>query len=198
MKTAIYLRVSTDDQTTQPQRMELLDFCTRRRWGNIEEYQDTISGSKFTRIGLDKLMADVRRGSIERIVIVKLDRLGRSLQHMAQLIGELDSHRVALIATSQSIDTSNDNPAGRLQMHVLLAVAEFERSLIRERTKAGVAAARARGATLGRPRYKLTGDQEAWIAEWRMKPTGGLRGLSQRLGVSIGTAHKLAHGGDVL
>jgi DNA invertase Pin-like site-specific DNA recombinase len=74
------------------------------------------------------------------------------LQHLAQLIGEFEAHSTALVATSQGIDTSESNPAGRLQMHVLAAVAEFERSVIRERINAGLAAARERGAKLGRPR----------------------------------------------
>ena len=71
----------------------------------------------------------------------KLDRLGRSLQHLTQLIGELETHGTALVASSQAIDTSESNPVGRLQMHVLAAVAEFERSVIVERINAGLAAA---------------------------------------------------------
>jgi DNA invertase Pin-like site-specific DNA recombinase len=80
------------------------------------------------------------------------NRLGRSLQHPAQLIGERETHGTALVASSQGIDTSESNPAGRLQMHVLAAVAEFERSVIVKRINAGLAAARERGAKLGRPR----------------------------------------------
>ena len=79
-------------------------------------------------------------------------RLGRSLQHLAQLIGELKTHRTALVSTSQGIDTSESNSASRLQMNVLLAVAEFERDAIIERINAGLAAARERGVKLGRPR----------------------------------------------
>jgi DNA invertase Pin-like site-specific DNA recombinase len=74
------------------------------------------------------------------------------LQHLAQLIGEFEAHGTALVATSQGIDTSESNPAGRLQMHVLASVAEFERSVIRERINAGLAAAREHGTILGRPR----------------------------------------------
>ena len=100
----------------------------------------------------DALMSDVRQGRVDVLVVYKLDRLGRSLQHLAQLIGEFEANGTALIATSQGIDTSESNPAGRLQMHVLAAVAEFERSVIRERINAGLAAARERGTILGRPR----------------------------------------------
>lgn len=192
MKTAIYARVSTNDQTNEPQRRELLEFAARRGWEDLAEYSDTISGAKFTRTGLDRLMADVRRGQIERVVVVKLDRLGRSLPHLAQLIGELDAHRVALIASSQAIDTSDDNPAGRLQMHVLMAVAEFERSLIRERTKAGLRAARARGVKLGRRAIKLDASRQNDLAMWRSAPTT-IRDLAARLSVSIGKAQSLAN-----
>lgn len=191
MKTAIYLRVSTSDQHHDPQRAELMEYCRRRGWENVAEYSDTISGAKFTRAGLDHLMRDVRRGRVERIVVVKLDRLGRSLPHLAQLIGELDAHRVALVACSQGIDTSADSPTGRLQLGVLAAVAEFERALIRERTRAGLAAARARGAKLGRRPIKLNAAQIDALAVWKAAPTT-VRDLSTRLGVSVGKAHRLA------
>jgi DNA invertase Pin-like site-specific DNA recombinase len=126
----------------------------RRRWPKAEvtEYLDKASGARFSREGLDALMTDVRQGRVDVLAVYKLDRLGRSLQHLAQLVGEFEAHGTALVATSQGIDTSESNPAGRLQMHVLAAVAEFERSVIRERINAGLAAARERGTTLGRPR----------------------------------------------
>jgi len=87
-------------------------------------------------------MSEVRKGRVDIIAIYKLDRLGRSLQHLAQLIGELKTHRTALVSTSRGIDTSESNSASRLQMNVLLAVAEFERDAIIERINAGLAAAR--------------------------------------------------------
>jgi DNA invertase Pin-like site-specific DNA recombinase len=92
----------------------------------------------------------VRRGKADVVACLKLDRLGRSLPHLAQIISELDQHNVAIVATSQGIDTSHDSPAGRLQMHVLMAVAEFKGSLIIERVRAGQAAERARGVKFGR------------------------------------------------
>jgi DNA invertase Pin-like site-specific DNA recombinase len=188
--TAIYLRVSTADQTTEHQRRELHEYCERRGWGNVAEYADVVSGSKFSREGLDRLMSDIRRLRVERVVCVKLDRLGRSLPHLAQLIAELDTHGVAVVCTSQAIDTSHDNPAGRLQMHVLMAVAEFERSLIRERTKAGLATALANGKQLGRPVLHLNEEQSQILRDHRSNPTN-VRDLATRLGVSVGTAHKL-------
>jgi len=188
VKTALYLRVSTNEQTNEPQRRELAEFAARRGWQDLEEFSDTISGAKFTRAGLDRLMADVRRGRIARVIVVKLDRLGRSLSHLAQILGELDAHRVALIAPSQGIDTSSSNPVGRLQLNILGAIAEFERSLIRERTRAGLNAARARGAKLGRRPMRLTAEQRDAVALWRETPTS-IRDLANRLGVSVGKAH---------
>ena len=96
-------------------------------------------------------MAAVRLGKVERVIIFKLDRLGRSLPHLALILEELQRYAVALIVASQGIDTSNSNPVGRLQLNVLMAVAEFEREIIRERVNAGLAAAKARGVRLGRP-----------------------------------------------
>jgi DNA invertase Pin-like site-specific DNA recombinase len=151
MRIALYLRVSTDRQTTDSQAVELREYCARRGWTAVVEYCDTVSGAKFSRKGLDALMREVRKGRIDAIVAYKLDRLGRSLAHLAQLIGEMTAHRVALVIPAQGIDTSASNPASQLQLNILMAVAEFEREIIRERVNAGLKAARARGARLGRP-----------------------------------------------
>ena len=150
---AVYGRVSTDAQSHASQLREVRAYV-RRRWPKAEvmEYLDKASGAKFSRQALDALMANVRQGRVDVLAVYKLDRLGRSLQHLAQLLGEFETHGTSLVATSQGIDTSDSNPAGRLQMHVLAAVAEFERSVIKERINAGLAAARDGGAQLGRPR----------------------------------------------
>jgi DNA invertase Pin-like site-specific DNA recombinase len=150
---AVYGRVSTDAQNHESQLREVRAYV-RRRWPKAEviEYLDKASGAKLTRRGLDAMMAEVRKGRVDILAVYKLDRLGRSLKQLAQLIGELESHGTALVASSQGIDTSESNPAGRLQMHVLAAVAEFEKSIIVERVNAGLAAARDRGVTFGRPR----------------------------------------------
>jgi DNA invertase Pin-like site-specific DNA recombinase len=144
---AVYGRVSTDAQSHASQLREVRTYLSRR-WpkAEVKEYLDKTSGARFRRSGLDALMSEVRRGRVDVVAVYKLDRLGRSLQHLAQLIGEFEAHGTALIATSQGIDTSETNPAGRLQMHVLAAVAEFERSVIRERINAGLAAELVAGA----------------------------------------------------
>jgi DNA invertase Pin-like site-specific DNA recombinase len=179
------------EQDHEPQRRELLEYCERKQWTAVTEFADRISGAKFTRSGLDKLMRGVRKKLFDLVLCVKLDRLGRSLPHLAQLIAELDRHKVAVICTSQPIDTSKDNPVGRLTLGILMAFAEFERDLIRERTKAGLAAAKARGARIGRP-----GLSAAVIARVKaalaVEPRRALRVIAAECGVSLGTVSKLA------
>ena len=150
-RVAVYLRVSTDTQIHDSQEAELRDYCNRRGWTDIEWYRDTASGAKQDRRGLSDLMQKVRRGKVDIVLAFKLDRLARSLSHLAQLIAELQVHRVALVCPSQGIDTSNSNPAAHLQLNILAAVAQFERELITERVRAGLAAAKARGVRMGRP-----------------------------------------------
>lgn len=190
MKAVLYLRVSTDEQNVDPQRLELREVCARRGYTIVEEIEEKASGASTSRAGLDRMMKLVRKRSVQVVVCAKLDRLGRSLQHLVQIIGELDTAGVALICQGQGIDTSQSNPAGRLQMHVLMAVAEFERSLIKDRTKAGLRAAVANGKTLGRPASVPDGWWNV-VAVWR-KDGGTIRALATTLGVSVGTAHKLA------
>ena len=193
MNVALYYRVSTDDQSVEPQQQELRAYAQTRGWTILGEFTDVISGSKSSRASLDLLMGRVRNHDFDAVLVVKLDRLARSLSHFAQLVAEFDSHSVALVCPGQGIDTSKSNPAGRLQMHVLAAVAEFERSLIVERTKAGLAAARARGVKLGKPSKRLPDNHaeitKAWLAEGGQQ----LRELATRLGgVSVSTAFRIA------
>ena len=149
---AIYGRVSTGAQSHASQLREVRAYV-RRRWPKAEvtEYLDKASGVGFTRAGLDALMEQVRQGRVDILAVYKLDRLGRSLKHLAQLIGEFETHDTALVCTSQGIDTSDGNPAGRFMRTVLVGVAEFERDMIRERINAGLAAAREHGTKSGKP-----------------------------------------------
>lgn len=188
MRAAIYTRISTDKQTHDSQLGELRSYCQRRGWADVAEYSDQISGAKFSRKGLDRLMDDARRGKLDAVVVFKLDRLGRSLAHLAQLISELTNHAVALICTSQGIDSSDSNPAGRLQLGVLMAVAEFERAIIRERVTAGLKAAKARGMKLGRPeKLSAYAGQVRHLAASGM----GLRAVARKLRLPISSVHKI-------
>jgi len=193
MKTALYYRVSTGDQTVEPQQQELRNYALSRGWEVTAEFTDVVSGSKSSRVSLDLMMARVRQHHFDAVLVAKMDRLARSLAHFARLVAEFDKYNVALVCPGQGIDTSKSNPAGRLQMHVLAAVAEFERSLIIERTKAGLAAAKSRGIKLGRPSDRLVKDHEPITRQWLAEGGYQLRELATRLGgVSVSTAFRLA------
>ena len=147
----LYVRVSTDQQTHDSQLGELRDYCQRRKWEIVEEITDTASGGQSSRQGLDRLMSLVRRGRVDTIIVFRLDRLARSLSHLAQLLGELHAHGTALVCPGQGIDTTQSNPAAQLQINILGAVAQFEKELIVERITAGLKVAKAKGVKLGRP-----------------------------------------------
>lgn len=149
--TIVYLRVSTAEQETDSQEDQVLEYCRVRGWQPPVIFRDAASGASSNRPGLEQMLAQVRAGGVHQVVTDKLDRLGRSLTHLAIIFGELQMRNVALICTSQGIDTSKQNPVGQLQLGVLMAVAEFERALIKERTLAGLEVTRKRGKRLGRP-----------------------------------------------
>lgn len=149
--TIVYLRVSTIEQETDSQEHQVLEYCRVRGWSDPLIIRDSASGATMSRPGFEAMMTQVRAGGVQQIVTYKLDRLGRSLTHLAIIVGELQTRNVALLCTSQGIDTSKQNPVGQLQLGVLMAVAEFERALIRERTVAGLEVARKKRKRLGRP-----------------------------------------------
>lgn len=197
MKVCTYCRVSTAEQNNEAQMIELRAYCEKNGMSVVAEFGDVMSGGKAERPGIDGMLRDCVALGAQAVVVVKMDRLGRSLLSVAQLIGKLDEMGVALICTSQGIDTRKDNPCGRLQMNVLAAVAEFERSLIRERTRAGLAVARANGKVLGRPSKALCANVPEVVRAWRTDTGGGVgvRDLAKRLGgVSTNTAARLARG----
>ncbi len=136
-----YARVSTRDQKAD------LQVDALKQAGCERIYQDIASGAKSARPELDKLLANVRSG--DAVVIWKLDRLGRSLKHLVELVGELAARKVGLQSLNDPIDTTHAQ--GRLVFNLFASLAEFERELIRERTQAGLSAARARGRIGGRP-----------------------------------------------
>lgn len=188
MKIHIYARVSTDKQTHDSQLAELRDYCQRRGWADVTEHFDTISGAKFTRSGLDALMTLVRSGKADVVLVYKLDRLGRSLPHLAQLLEEFLANKVALISPGQGIDTTNSNPAAQFQIHILMAVAQFERSNIRERVIAGVKAAQDRGVKFGpKPKFAKLQPRVKELAGGGMS----IRKIGLELGVSKSTVERL-------
>lgn len=179
-----YSRVSTEDQSTAAQLIELRAVAKQRGWNVLGEFEDVISGTKKNRPALDLLVARVRQGGVAAVVTVKIDRLGRSLANFLQLAEEFKKNGTGIICTSQGIDTTSENPCGILMQNMLAAFAQFERSLIVERTKAGLRAAKARGVTLGRHSEALKGvDVPAVVQRWEEEGRpAGYRGLALRLG----------------
>jgi DNA invertase Pin-like site-specific DNA recombinase len=174
--------VSTTDQTVEPQLHALRAYAEARGLEIVEEYLDQgVSGAKDRRPGLDALLRDARRRRFDVLAVVKLDRLARSTRHLVNLAAELEAVGVDLVVLDQNIDTTT--PAGRFLFNTLAAVAELERDLIRERTRAGMAAAKRRGARIGRPRAALSASEL-----WRRHRIGeSVAEMARGLGVARST-----------
>lgn len=136
MKVAIYCRVSTDEQDADKQEEICKVYCQRQNFEVFKVYKDVISGKTTSRPQFNQLLEDMRQMKFDTIMVTKLDRMGRSLQHLLSLFDEFRRKGMNFIATTQDIDTTS--ASGKLQLHILGAFAEFERNLISERTKEGL------------------------------------------------------------
>jgi len=136
MKVAIYCRVSTEQQDADKQEQICVESCQKEGHTIYEVYKDIISGSTQSRPSFNRLLCDMRHYKFDAIMVTKLDRLGRSLQHLLTLIDEFNRKGIHFIAVTQNIDTSS--AAGKLQLQIMGAFAEFERNIISERTKEGM------------------------------------------------------------
>lgn len=151
VRAALYARVSTRDQSPDMQTEALRAEAGRRGWVVHDTYVDKgVSGAKDRRKELDRLMADVRDGRVQAVMVWKFDRFARSTRHLLSALDELQSRNVSFVSMSENIDTSS--ALGRAIFIIVAAVAELERDLIRERVQAGVDRARKRRSTWGRPR----------------------------------------------
>ena len=153
-RAAIYARVSTFDQEPENQLAEIRRYVAARDWTAVEYLDRGISGAKDRRPALDRLLIDARRRRFDVLVVWRLDRLGRNLRHLITLLEELQALGIAFVSLNEGIDATT--PAGKLQMHILGAIAEFERARIAERVKAGLQRAKAQGKRLGRPRIRIS------------------------------------------
>ena len=188
---ALYVRVSTFDQTVDPQILELKAHAARIGWSPLEIYSDVgVSGAKCSRPDLDRLLNDCRKRKIKGVMAAKLDRLGRSLQHMVLLLDELGRLRIPVVIPSQGIDTTVSSPIGQFQIAVLAAVAEFERGIITERVHAGIKNAKAKGVHCGRPTKVL--DLE--LAKTLRAQGKSFEEVAAALGCSTGKAYAVAKG----
>ena len=191
MRAALYARVSTSDQDCGMQLRELREYALRRGWTIAAEYIDTgWSGAKASRPQFDRLMHDASKRGFDAVLVYKLDRFGRSVRNCLDGIEVLRSHGVRFLAISQNIDTDESNPTSRLMLHILAAVAEFERELIRERVCAGVRNARQKGKRLGRP--KRVFDRQRAV-ELRQQGRS-LPQIARELGVGLGTVVRAING----
>jgi DNA invertase Pin-like site-specific DNA recombinase len=191
-RAALYLRVSTDGQSVDNQRLALEAVCEQRAWRVTQVYSDNgVSGAKSRsqRPGLDALLKDASRGRFNVVLAWALDRLGRSLVDLLDTLAELDAAGVALVLHQQAIDTTT--PAGRMFFQVTGAFAEFERGMIRSRVVAGLERARARGVRLGRPR--ISAKVEAAIRT-RLAGGEGIKKVAKAVGVGNGTVSRVKAG----
>jgi DNA invertase Pin-like site-specific DNA recombinase len=170
--------VSTTDQTCQNQLEALQAFATARGWAATEYVDQAVSGARERRPALDRLLEAARRRALEVVVCIKLDRLARSTHHLVTLGKELETLGVDLVVVDQAIDTTT--PSGRLLFHMLAAIAEFERDLIRDRVIAGVRRAKAQGKRLGRPRRHHV---DMGAARSLLGQGMSIRAVAKRLGV---------------
>lgn len=188
LRVAIYTRVSTDDQTTANQLAALRDVAARRGWEIAAEYTDEgISGSRGRagRPGFDRLWRAVSRREIDLVMAWSVDRLGRSLADLIAFLGECGGTGVDLYLHQQGLDTST--PAGRAMFQMLGVFAEFERGMIRDRIRAGLARRRAQGLRVGRPRPAAGVVRRAQ----ELRDGGmGVNRVAARVGLAVGTVLK--------
>lgn len=190
LRAALYLRVSTNDQTTKNQRRELTVVAKRQGWDVVQVFVDEgISGAKgrTQRPGLDAMLRGVARKDFDLVAAWSVDRLGRSLQDLVALLADLHSKNVDLYLHQQGLDTTT--PSGKAMFQMLGVFSEFERAIIRERIKSGLARARAEGKVFGRPR--VSGQVEAAIRAARRKGTG-MRRIARELGVGVSTVQRIS------
>jgi DNA invertase Pin-like site-specific DNA recombinase len=191
-RAALYLRVSTLDQTTANQERELREVASRMRCDIVKVYRDHgVSGAKGRdkRPAFDALCRDATQRRFDLVMAWSVDRLGRSLQDLVGFLSELHALGIDLFLHQQGLDTTT--PSGKAMFQMLGVFAEFERAMIQERVRAGLARARAEGKQLGRP--KISDKTEHAIqAALRKKNRPGIRKLAAALGVGVGTVQRIS------
>jgi DNA invertase Pin-like site-specific DNA recombinase len=188
-RAAIYVRVSTDSQTVENQLRELRQVAERRGWEVTETYSDAgISGAKSRqdRPGLDAMLKDANRRKFDVVMAWVIDRLGRSLIDLLGTIQHLEACGVDIYLDQQSIDTTT--PAGKLMFQVCGAFAEFERSMIRQRVKAGLKRAVAQGKRLGRPMVDSALERKA---QRELREGHGILKVAKAVGLGTGTVQRI-------
>ena len=189
MRCAIYARVSTLDQEPENQLVELRRYTAARDWQAAEYVDRGVSGAKDRRPALDALIRDAKRRRFDVLVCWRLDRLGRNLKHLITLLEELQALGVAFVSLAEGIDATT--PAGKLQMHILAAIAEFERARIVERVRAGLARVRAAGGRLGRPAARVDAADVAETLHLSVREAAATLGVSRSVLHRVRLSQKL-------
>jgi DNA invertase Pin-like site-specific DNA recombinase len=188
-RAALYMRVSTDHQTTANQERELREVARKAGWEIVEVYQDQgISGAKgrAQRPAFDAMCKDATRRRFDVVMAWSVDRLGRSLQDLVAFLSDLHQQGVDLFLHQQGIDTTT--ASGKAMFQMMGVFAEFERAMIRDRVNAGLARAKSEGKTLGRP--KLAADKTTAIRA-SLAAGNSVRTVAKALGASVGTVHRV-------
>jgi DNA invertase Pin-like site-specific DNA recombinase len=190
-KAAIYTRVSSLDQHPEMQQAELVDYVKRRGWSLHKVYTDKgVSGAVERRRALDALLADCRQKKIDIVVVWKFDRFARSLKQLLTALELFRTLNIGFVSCTEAIDTSL--PHGEMLFQIIGAIAQWERSLIVERVKAGLQYARSQGKRLGRPPLRvLTPKEVAQLRKERVRTKASFREIALKYGVSVFTAHSL-------
>jgi DNA invertase Pin-like site-specific DNA recombinase len=172
------------------QTRELREYCQRRTWEIEGEYVDAgVSGAKERRPQLDALLIACRKRRVDAVVVYRYDRFARSLRQLVNALEEFRSLGIEFISLHEGVDTSTPN--GRLVFGIFASIAEFERELIRDRVKSGIAAARSKGKRLGRPRVSVDAAEVA-----RLRAQGlGWKVIAKQLGHGVGTVMRMAQEG---
>lgn len=187
-RAAIYARVSTHSgQNPEMQLEEIRQYCASRGWKIPEEYVDTgISGTKEHRPALDRLLKDCRKRLVDAVVVYRYDRFARSLRQLINALDEFSALRIDFVSLHEGVDTSTPN--GRLIFGIFASIAEFERELIRDRVRSGLASAKAKGKRLGRPRIAVDSER---IATLRRAGESWAH-IGKSLGIGEGTVRRAA------
>jgi len=191
IRVALYARVSTSNGQQDPevQLQELRAYCARRGWTVFSEYVDRgISGAKERRPQLDRLLVDCRKRRVDAVVVYRYDRFARSLRQLVNALEEFRSLGIEFVSLHEGVDTSTPN--GRLVFGIFASIAEFERELIRDRVRSGLAHARACGKRLGRPRAVV---DVARIAALRAQGRSWAS-IATEMGIGEGTVRRAALG----
>jgi DNA invertase Pin-like site-specific DNA recombinase len=188
-KVAVYVRVSTHDQTTENQRRELAEVAERAGWDVVAVFSDEgISGAKGRdkRPGFDALMKAVTRREVDMVAAWSVDRLGRSMQHLVETLSAIRAAGADLYLHKQALDTTT--PSGRAMFGMLSVFAEFEREMIVERVRAGMATAKAKGKSVGRP--KASEETLARIRKLRSQGMGMLK-VAREVGCGVSLIQRM-------